>query len=70
MEDKNIRNEQGGVGRTNFIKQHEQKEEENLDRPGTGSRDISDVDRQEGNMNHGTKGGNFDDASAKEKDGK
>lgn len=27
-----------------------------------GRHDISNVDRQEGNMNHGTKGGNFDEA--------
>lgn len=46
----------GGIGRANFIKENE---------TGTTntSRDISDMDREEGDMNHGTKGGNFDQDS-------
>ena len=68
MEDKKNteENRQGGVGRTNFIAQDPQPTREDQDR--SGSRDISDIDRQEGAMHHGTKGGNFDDRPAKTKD--
>jgi hypothetical protein len=45
--------EMGGIGRNIFIKENEA----NI---ATTSRDISEMDRKEGNMDHGTKGGNFD----------
>ena len=48
---------QGGVGRTNFISQHSNKENVDVD----SANDISEVDRQEGSMDHGAKGGNFDE---------
>ena len=43
----------GGIGRTNFIKE---KEAETANT----SRDISEIDREEGDMDNGTTGGNFD----------
>ena len=52
-------NLQGGVGRTNFIKETTEQEPEDSNKPV--SRDISDIDCQEGSMHHGVKGGNFDD---------
>jgi len=47
---------QGGMGRTNFLSEdpHDQSTQQH-------QRDISDIDRQEGTMHHGVKGGNFDD---------
>ena len=50
---------QGGVGRTNFIKETSEQDQDPVNR--IGSRDISDIDCQEGTMHHGVKGGNFDD---------
>jgi len=50
---------QGGVGRTNFISQHSNKENADVD----SANDISEVDRQEGSMEHGAKGGNFDETT-------
>jgi len=52
---------QGGVGRTNFISQHSNNEQENAEV--NSSNDISEVDRQEGSMDHGAKGGNFDETT-------
>jgi len=43
----------GGIGRNNFIKES-QGDTTNV------SRDIRDMDQQEGQMNNGEKGGNFD----------
>jgi hypothetical protein len=43
----------GGIGRTNFIKE---KEAETANT----RRDISEIDREEGDMDNGTTGGNFD----------
>jgi len=50
----------GGIGRTNFIKENEA----NIEKI---SRDLSNMDRQEGDMDPGIKGGNFDEASINEK---
>jgi hypothetical protein len=49
----------GGIGRAHFI----QENEANIEKV---SRDISGIDRQEGNMDPGTKGGNFDQDSFNE----
>ncbi|HJW16794.1 MAG TPA: hypothetical protein VJ499_06730 [Flavisolibacter sp.] len=46
----------GGIGRANFIKENEPVTTNTI-------RDISDMDREEGDMNHGAKGGNFDQDS-------
>ena len=48
-----LKTQVGGIGRNNFIKENE----ENI---ANINRDISEMDRKEGNMDHGTKGGNFD----------
>ena len=58
MEDKKTTEQepQGGVGRTNFMAG--QKEEPAQKQQ---YRDISDIDRQEGTLDHGVKGGNFDE---------
>ena len=44
----------GGIGRNNFIKESEGDTTQV-------SRDISDMDMKEGQMNNGEKGGNFDE---------
>ncbi len=50
---------QGGAGRTDKQDAGQQKQ----GAPGEGRvRDISEIDQQEGNMHHGTLGGNFDTA--------
>jgi len=49
----------GGIGRTNFIKENEA----NIEKV---SRDLSNMDRQEGDMDPGIKGGNFDQGSLDE----
>jgi hypothetical protein len=53
-EKRNTVNEnQGGIGRTNFIDNASSHSQE------TGERDISSIDRQEGTMDHGTTGKDF-----------
>ncbi len=47
---------EGGIGRTHAATEggeHQQEQENN-------KRDISEIDQQEGTMNNGTLGGNFD----------
>ncbi len=50
---------QGGIGRINTASENQEQQQGQ-----TETRDISEIDQQEGTMNHGTLGGNFDSTSS------